>query len=69
MTGYSVDDFVEGYNQLNACKFSDLTYAEISKLIKEYGDIDPMISQLIQDAYAKVALCPFELSAMRETLN
>lgn len=57
MTKYSLDAFVEGYNQLNYRQFSDLSLTDIRELMAEYEDIDPMISQAIFDAYIKVAAC------------
>ena len=54
MTGSNLNDFVEGYDQLNARRFSDLSYAEVRALMSEYEEIDPMISRVIYDAYIKV---------------
>lgn len=51
MAEYCLSDFVEGYNRLNAHRFSDLSYDDIQKLMAEYGAIDPMIAQTIHDAY------------------
>lgn len=45
------------YNQLNARQFSDLSYGDIQKLMAEYEAIDPMISQVIYEAYIKVTTC------------
>ena len=51
MAEYCLSDFVDGYNRLNAKRFSDLSYDDIQKLMAEYGAIDPMIAQAIHDAY------------------
>lgn len=51
MAEYCLSDFVDGYNRLNAKRFSDLSYDDIQKLMAEYGAIDPMIARTIHDAY------------------
>jgi hypothetical protein len=53
MKNCNLDDFIDGYNRLNSRDFNDLSYSEIRKLMEEYEDIDPMISQVIHEAYSK----------------
>jgi hypothetical protein len=55
MTNYNLNDFIDGYNRLNDRKLNDLSYEEIRKLMLEYEDIDPMISQCIYEAYVRSA--------------
>lgn len=52
-TGYSLKEFVAGYDRRNDRKFRDLSFSEIRSLIIKYDEIDPMVSSILQAAYAK----------------
>ena len=54
MSESNLNDFIKGYNQLNVHRFDDLSYAEVLELMTEYGEIDPVISHIIHDAYVHV---------------
>tara|TARA_R100000935_G_scaffold55656_1_gene85822 strand:- start:317 stop:529 length:213 start_codon:yes stop_codon:yes gene_type:complete len=70
MKNYNLDDFIDGYNRLNSRNFNDLSYSEIRKLMAEYEDIDPTISQVIHEAYTKaVARSRPSSNRIRTALN
>jgi len=49
--GYSLKEFIAGYDRRNESKFKDLSFSEIRALIIKYNEIDPMIGAVLHKAY------------------